>query len=250
MGIRCRSLLGILYFLSQAVQLPADHVRAGLGTITQDESGQPFDWSKLMNKVMRIRSQKERPENAYVAVQHRGWWFYIADDDQNSKATFSLLNILFSLQSASEKGEVPPLYATLGVRSWCFLVFVRLERSRAPRVGQRRPSPIERQAPASRCQRISRRRAPSAREDGGSGLASGGSRPMNSLDFASIVCGCSFGAAMIGMVLHVKLPDTHLDAESKNVVNLVLGLIATLAALVLGLLIASARTSMTGSAEN
>ena len=113
-GIRCRSLLGILYFLSQAVQLPADHVRAGLGTITQDESGQPFDWSKLMNKVMRIRSQKERPENAYVAVQHRGWWFYIADDDQNSKATFSLLNILFSLQSASEKGKSPLLTLPLG----------------------------------------------------------------------------------------------------------------------------------------
>jgi hypothetical protein len=45
------------------------------------------------------------------------------------------------------------------------------------------------------------------------------------------------------MVLHVKLPDRHLDAESGDVVKLVMGLIATLAALVLGLLIASANTS-------
>jgi hypothetical protein len=52
-----------------------------------------------------IHSQKERPENAYVAVQYRGWWFYIADDDQSSKATFSLLNILFSLQSETARAN-------------------------------------------------------------------------------------------------------------------------------------------------
>ncbi|HTF33832.1 MAG TPA: hypothetical protein VK714_09060 [Myxococcota bacterium] len=113
-GIRCRSLLGVLYFLSQAVQLPGDHLRAGLGTVTEDDRGQPFDWSKVTAKVMSIHSQKERPDNAYVAVQHRGWWFFIADDDQSSKATFSLLNILFSLQSASGKGKSPLL--TLPVR--------------------------------------------------------------------------------------------------------------------------------------
>ncbi len=60
---------------------------------------------------------------------------------------------------------------------------------------------------------------------------------------ASVVLVCSFGAALVGMVLHVKLPDRHLDAESRDVVKLVMGLIATMAALVLSLLIASANTS-------
>jgi hypothetical protein len=45
------------------------------------------------------------------------------------------------------------------------------------------------------------------------------------------------------MVLHVKLPDHHLDAESRDVVKLVMALIATMAALVLSLLIASASSS-------
>jgi len=45
------------------------------------------------------------------------------------------------------------------------------------------------------------------------------------------------------MVLHVKLPDRHLDADSRDVVKLVMGLIATMAALVLSLLIASANSS-------
>ena len=66
---------------------------------------------------------------------------------------------------------------------------------------------------------------------------------MSSLAIASIVFGCSFGAALIGMVLHVKLPDHHLDGDSRDVVKLVMGLIATMAALVLSLLIASANSS-------
>jgi hypothetical protein len=66
---------------------------------------------------------------------------------------------------------------------------------------------------------------------------------MSSFAIASIVFGCSLGAALIGMVLHVKLPDHHLDADSRDVVNLVMGLIATMSALVLSLLIASANSS-------
>ena len=106
-GMRCRSLLGVLYFLSQSVELPPPDVEAGLVTVTEDGRGTAFDWSKVTGKVMAIHSQKDRPDNAYVAVPYRGWWFYIADDDQRSKATFSLLNILFSLQSATGKGNRP-----------------------------------------------------------------------------------------------------------------------------------------------
>ena len=69
------------------------------------------------------------------------------------------------------------------------------------------------------------------------------SYPASSLAIASVVFGCSFGAALIGMVLHVKLPDNHLDQDSRDVVKLVMGLIATMSALVLSLLIASANSS-------
>src|SRR5271165_2345735 len=66
---------------------------------------------------------------------------------------------------------------------------------------------------------------------------------MSPFAIASIALGCCSSAAFAGMVLHVKLPDRHLDADSRDVVKLVMGLIATMAALVLGLLIASANTS-------
>jgi hypothetical protein len=113
-GVRCRSLLSVLYFLSQSVEVPLPDVQAGLVTVTVDPEGRPFDWSRVTGKVMAIHSQKERPEKAYVAVQYRDWWFYIADDDQSSKATFSLLNILFSLQSETGKGRSPLLTLPIG----------------------------------------------------------------------------------------------------------------------------------------
>jgi hypothetical protein len=66
---------------------------------------------------------------------------------------------------------------------------------------------------------------------------------MGSLTIAAVVLGCSYGAALLGMLLHGRLPAHHLDAESRDVVKLVMGLVATMAALVLGLLVASANAS-------
>jgi hypothetical protein len=65
---------------------------------------------------------------------------------------------------------------------------------------------------------------------------------VNSLLVAAIVFFCVFGGGIIGIYLHVRLPDRHQDAESKDVVKLVMGLIATMTALVLSLLIAASHT--------
>jgi hypothetical protein len=66
---------------------------------------------------------------------------------------------------------------------------------------------------------------------------------MSSLAVAALVFGCTFLGALAGLRLHTRLPDSHLDANSKDVIKLVMGLIATMAALVLGLLISSAHRS-------
>jgi hypothetical protein len=113
-GIRRRSLLGVLYFLSAAVEPPAPDVEAGAVTVTKNGERGPFDWSKVTGKIMAIHSQRDRPRNAYVAVQHRDWWFYVANSDQSSKATFSFVNILFSLQAETGKGRSPLLTLPVG----------------------------------------------------------------------------------------------------------------------------------------
>lgn len=66
---------------------------------------------------------------------------------------------------------------------------------------------------------------------------------MDSLTIAGIVFACTFGGALLGIFLRRILPEAHLNSESKDVVKMGTGLLATLAALVLGLLIASAKSS-------
>jgi hypothetical protein len=58
-----------------------------------------------------------------------------------------------------------------------------------------------------------------------------------------IVLTIIFGSAMLGLYLQGLLPDNHLSSESKDAVKLATGLIATMAALLLGLLVSSAKSS-------
>ena len=58
-----------------------------------------------------------------------------------------------------------------------------------------------------------------------------------------IVFACTFGGVLLGMRLRHALPGHHLDPESKDTVKVGIGLIATMTALVLGLVTASAKSS-------
>jgi len=66
---------------------------------------------------------------------------------------------------------------------------------------------------------------------------------MSTMAISWIVFGCVSGGALLGFFLRAALPEHHLKADSKDLVNLAMGLIATMAALVLGLLVASAKSS-------
>ena len=54
---------------------------------------------------------------------------------------------------------------------------------------------------------------------------------------------CVLGGILMGVLLRNALPDHHLSGDTKDVVRLGTGLIGTLAALVLGLLIGNAKSS-------
>ncbi len=69
---------------------------------------------------------------------------------------------------------------------------------------------------------------------------------MNSTIVVLVAFGCTFGAALAALFLHSRLPARHLEGDSKEAVKLVLGLVATITALVLGLLISSAHSLYDG----
>jgi hypothetical protein len=66
---------------------------------------------------------------------------------------------------------------------------------------------------------------------------------MNDLLISLLVFAVIFGGALVGAVVRPMLSEQHLQPDSRDVVKMATGLIGTLAALVLGLLIASAKSS-------
>jgi hypothetical protein len=113
-NLRFRSLAGVMYFLSQSVQIPEEDVAAGRVTVTRDAAGQVFDWLKVTEGLMRIKSSPQPPDNASVAINYRNSWFYIDDSDLDSKTTFALLGQVYQLQSGDARTIAPVLTLPVG----------------------------------------------------------------------------------------------------------------------------------------
>jgi hypothetical protein len=71
-------------------------------------------------------------------------------------------------------------------------------------------------------------------------------RSMYALTVSLLVTACVFAGGVAGVLLHPRLPPTHLTRETHDVVKLGIGMVSVLASLVLGLLIATAK----GSSDN
>ena len=115
-GIRTRSLVGVMNYLSQAVEAPEkDHVEGRVTTtLVSPDDDTEFDWAKVLGKLIRIQSSESRPANGHTAVHYRGTWFYIEDTDLEAKSTFGLLSNLFSLQAGEVESLAPALTLSIG----------------------------------------------------------------------------------------------------------------------------------------
>ncbi len=93
LDLETRSLLQVLFFVSHGVDVPAPHVASGIASSTMGDGANGFDWSQVMQGLMKIRHCKSKhpPECALVAVQYNDYWFYIDQRDRDSKSTFLLL---------------------------------------------------------------------------------------------------------------------------------------------------------------
>jgi hypothetical protein len=64
---------------------------------------------------------------------------------------------------------------------------------------------------------------------------------MNATLTALIVFGCLIAAVLVGRAIRTLLPDEHVTSDSRDAIKLAMGLVATMSALVLGLLVSSAK---------
>ena len=96
-GITTRSMFDVLEILRASVQIPKDHIQAGI-TIDYPTIGLP-------GSDVHIRSSINTPRGALTAIKFRGYWFYISETDRLSKAAFSLLRSMWSIAITSSAGE-------------------------------------------------------------------------------------------------------------------------------------------------
>ncbi len=104
-----RSVLDWLRLAASMVEVPAPHREAGIVG--------PGGWPGLPeNRLITVRSSKEKPNNAVVSVPFRGWWFYIDATDSRSKESFQLIKFMVELRLNPEgiQQQVPVLTIPVG----------------------------------------------------------------------------------------------------------------------------------------
>jgi hypothetical protein len=103
LAILTRSLLNIMNNMAAQVDVPPEHITDGRATPGFNSTSQENE----IQRMMRIRSSKEKPAAPYVAVPYRDHWFWIDDRDLKSKRAFAFMMLLFTLSETSEKENLP-----------------------------------------------------------------------------------------------------------------------------------------------
>jgi hypothetical protein len=102
--MKTRSMLEIMLEYAATVQVPDSDLaegRASPGAVSsrpeEPRSGPP----------MRIQVGETPPKDAYVAAEYNHRWYWIADTDIQSKTTFGIVMLLFSISETGIKGAAP-----------------------------------------------------------------------------------------------------------------------------------------------
>jgi len=107
-AIKFKSCFGILLDLARYIEVPEEDVERGFARKKITATGNISNRKGLHQGLIRVRWSRTPSRDAYVSVFYRGRWYYISDDDAESKANFVLLGTLFSLQ-AGELLSIRPL---------------------------------------------------------------------------------------------------------------------------------------------
>jgi hypothetical protein len=97
-SVETRSLLQLMRLAAARIELPPDTP----GAARLPAAGPA-------GRGIRIRSAAEAPSQPRVAVQYRGRWYYIEDDDEDSKQWFLMLQLLAGAQLPDSAAGTAPV---------------------------------------------------------------------------------------------------------------------------------------------
>jgi hypothetical protein len=111
-----RSTAQVYFFLANGVEVPPEHIAAGLVRPAVAPDGTPVDLRAVTAGLFTVHASgaHKPPSHAYAAVKYRGYWYYIDDRDQPSKLTLGLVINLGRLDFGLQEGASGP-FLTLPV---------------------------------------------------------------------------------------------------------------------------------------
>jgi hypothetical protein len=83
-----RSTAQVYVYLANRIEVPPEHIVAGL--VRPNSNPDCHESTEGIFAIYTAAGHKP-PPNAYLAVKYRGWWYYIDDQDAQSKATFAMI---------------------------------------------------------------------------------------------------------------------------------------------------------------
>src|SRR6516164_9211756 len=98
-----RSMLQIMLEFAATVQVPESDVAQGRATPGSVEAS----GAALNGPPLQVLVADAPPRDAFVVAQYDGRWFWIADTDIQSKYTFGIIMLLFSIADTGVRGSAP-----------------------------------------------------------------------------------------------------------------------------------------------
>jgi hypothetical protein len=111
LAILSRSILDIMVDLSSYIDVPAAHVEEKRVRATMlEETAEGYSFPA----PIKIRSSTNKPQDAFIAIPYRDFWFWIDDRDQESKSFFTFLMFLFLLTETGDRVSAPVMSISAG----------------------------------------------------------------------------------------------------------------------------------------
>jgi hypothetical protein len=110
-AILTRSMLHITAELAARVEVPPEHVEEGRASPGVYDRKSDLDRQRSRVKIYHSAGE---PDDAFVSVKYRDYWFYIDDRDFRSKRAFTFLMFLFTLAETGVPEEKPVITIPTG----------------------------------------------------------------------------------------------------------------------------------------
>jgi len=103
LAVNSRSMMQIMQAIASRVDVPEPHLKDS-SAWPSPENGST---SESRQQSVRIRSGKTKPATSFAAVRYRDWWFWVDNDDRQTKRALSTVILFFTLAEAGSSERLP-----------------------------------------------------------------------------------------------------------------------------------------------